>query len=111
MIFPSNKKRLVIKPFEQNSVYNIVVKLFQYHKSNTMKNFSLLLTILLFLTNLLNTHAQEVPDSTGFEGDHFSLEGAMDLFKNAQSIEEFEKQLNQEENHVNNLDLDKKWRN
>ncbi len=44
-------------------------------------------------------------DSTGLPGDHFSLQGALELFKNAASPEEFEKQLNTEENHVNNLDL------
>lgn len=45
-------------------------------------------------------------DSTGLPGDNFSLEGALELFKKSGSPEEFEKLLNQEENHVNNLDLD-----
>lgn len=45
-------------------------------------------------------------DSTGLPGDHFSLQGALELFKKANSIEEFEKLLNTESNHVNNLDLD-----
>ena len=44
-------------------------------------------------------------DSTGFDGDHFSLEGALELFKNAKSPEDFEKALNSEKNYVNNLDL------
>ena len=44
-------------------------------------------------------------DSTGLPGDHFSLEGALDLFKNAESPEAFEKALNTESNFVNNLDL------
>ncbi|MEW6469994.1 MAG: hypothetical protein AB1458_13785 [Bacteroidota bacterium] len=44
-------------------------------------------------------------DSTGLPGDHFSLEGALELFKKATSLEDFEKQLNSENNHVNNLDL------
>ncbi|MFM9909860.1 MAG: hypothetical protein ACKVOW_10950 [Chitinophagaceae bacterium] len=48
----------------------------------------------------------EVSDSTGLPGDHFSLEGALELFKKAGSIEEFEKLLNTEDNHVNNLDID-----
>lgn len=39
-------------------------------------------------------------------GDNFSLEGALELFKNSNSLEEFEKSLNQENNQVNNLDLD-----
>ncbi|MBK6933147.1 MAG: hypothetical protein IPH12_20645 [Saprospirales bacterium] len=55
----------------------------------------------------LSLHAQEVDpaDSTGLPGDHFSLEGAIELFKKATSPEDFEKLLNAEDNHVNNLDL------
>lgn len=45
------------------------------------------------------------PDSTGLPGDHFSLEGALELFKTSSSPEDFEKRLNQEDGHVNNLDL------
>lgn len=44
-------------------------------------------------------------DSTGLPGDHFTLQGALELFKKAASPEEFEKLLNTEDNHVNNLDL------
>ena len=53
------------------------------------------------------TFAQEenAADSTGLPGDHFSLEGALELFKKAESPEDFEKLLNTESNSVNNLDL------
>lgn len=44
-------------------------------------------------------------DSTGLPGDNFSLEGALEMFKNAGSPEEFEKMINTEDNKVNNLDL------
>jgi hypothetical protein len=44
-------------------------------------------------------------DSTGLPGDHFSLEGALELFKKSSSPEEFEKMINAEDNKVNNLDL------
>jgi hypothetical protein len=44
-------------------------------------------------------------DSTGMPGDHFSLEGALHLFKKAGNPEEFERLLNSEDNRVNNLDL------
>lgn len=44
-------------------------------------------------------------DSTGFAGDHFNLKDALSLFEKAESLEAFEKALNQEEHHVNNLDL------
>ena len=73
-----------------------------------MKNIrfsSLLLFCLLAIA--LPTKAQEANtvDSTGLPGDQFSLEGALELFKKAASPEEFEKLLNTESNHVNNLDL------
>jgi hypothetical protein len=45
-------------------------------------------------------------DSTGLPGDNFSLQGALDQFKQAASPEEFEKAINTEDNHINNLDLD-----
>ena len=44
-------------------------------------------------------------DSTGLPGDNFSLQGALEMFKKAASPEEFEKLLNEPDNHVNNLDL------
>lgn len=56
---------------------------------------------------LFSVHASKAQDadSTGLPGDNFSLEGALDLFSKANSPEEFEKMLNAEDNHVNNLDL------
>lgn len=44
-------------------------------------------------------------DSTGLPGDNFSLQGALEMFKKANSIEEFEKLINTQNNNVNNLDL------
>jgi hypothetical protein len=44
-------------------------------------------------------------DSTGLPGDNFSLQGALAMFQKATSPEDFEKMLNAEDNHVNNLDL------
>lgn len=48
---------------------------------------------------------QPVQDSTGLPGDNFSLQGALDLFRQADSPETFEKLLNSSGNKVNNLDL------
>lgn len=67
-------------------------------------------SLLAFLGAMLLSpclQAQEVDpaDSTGLPGDHFSLEGAVELFKKAASPEDFEKMLNNESNSVNNLDL------
>ncbi len=47
----------------------------------------------------------EQADSTGLPGDGFSLEAAIELFKTAESPEDFEKKLNAPDNKVNNLDL------
>jgi hypothetical protein len=69
-----------------------------------MKNL-FILTLLISLLIPVGVFSQSAPDSTGFAGDHFSLEGALDLFKKSDSPEEFEKKLNKEESYVNNLDL------
>ncbi len=44
-------------------------------------------------------------DSLGLPGDNFDLYGALEMFKNSNSPEEFEKALNSQNNGVNNLDL------
>ncbi len=62
---------------------------------------TLLITSLLFASSLF---AAEV-DSTGLEGDNLDLNAVMDLFKDSDSPEDFEKKLNTQSNHVNNLDL------
>ncbi|MFK7786487.1 MAG: hypothetical protein AB8B56_15305 [Crocinitomicaceae bacterium] len=48
--------------------------------------------------------AQEV-ESTGLEGDNLDLNGVLELFKESDDVEDFEKKLNTESNGVNNLDL------
>jgi hypothetical protein len=66
------------------------------------------LTLLLFSAVSFNfsLSAQTAEnDSTGMDGDNFSLETALAIFKKSSSIEEFEKLLNTESEHVNNLDL------
>ncbi|MBK8699709.1 MAG: hypothetical protein IPN29_09225 [Saprospiraceae bacterium] len=71
-----------------------------------MKTHHLLFALVLNATVLM---AQEQPvsgvDSTGVPGDNFSLQGALQLFKESESPEKFEEKLNKESQHVNNLDL------
>lgn len=59
--------------------------------------------VALVVSGWITSNAQvaepEVP------GDHFSLEGALELFKKSASPEEFEKMLNSPDSKVNNLDL------
>lgn len=64
-----------------------------------MKNSIL---VLLFVS--FTSFGQEATISNK-TGDNFSLEGALDILKKSNSIEEFEKLLNKEDNNVNNLDL------
>ena len=60
----------------------------------------------LFIAVGVMSAQQPGVDSTGLPGDQFSLQGALDLFRQSASPEAFEKALNSEDNHVNNLDLD-----
>jgi len=70
-----------------------------------MKKIPLLLSLTAaFLLNVYTSRCQDT-DSTGLPGDHFSLQGALEMFKKASSPEEFEKLINTESNNVNNLDL------
>lgn len=70
-----------------------------------MKKIPLLLCLIAGLAlNVGISHAQN-SDSTGLPGDHFSLQGALEMFKKAGSPEEFERLINTESNNVNNLDL------
>lgn len=53
----------------------------------------------------VTTSAKAQQDSTGMPGDNFSLQGALEMFKQASSPEEFEKLINSADKNVNNLDL------
>jgi hypothetical protein len=70
-----------------------------------MRTISLFVLALLTLGSQSWAQGESEADSTGLAGDHFSLEGAIELFKKANSPEEFEKLLNHEDSKVNNLDL------
>ncbi|MDB5256511.1 MAG: hypothetical protein JWM14_1206 [Chitinophagaceae bacterium] len=58
-----------------------------------------------FLTALFPFASFAQSDSLGMLGDQLDLYGVLDLFKNSDNLEEFEKKLNSEDNEVNNLDL------
>lgn len=66
---------------------------------------SILLLAAFFLTATTSFAQDTAPDSTGLLGDDFSLEGALQLFKKSDNLETFERELNKEDNYVNNLDL------
>jgi hypothetical protein len=67
--------------------------------------FNLAIAILIAVVSV-QAQGQPGVDSTGLPGDNFDLQGALQMFQNASSPEDFEKAINTEGNHVNNLDLD-----
>lgn len=70
-----------------------------------MKRLKLFSLALFFIVGTSQLIAQSEEGNSELLGDHFSLEGALDAFKNASSMENFEEQLNSEDKSVNNLDL------
>ena len=85
---------------------------------NTVVSHGMLLITMLISTvlpaqyNYDNQYYGEQNDqrysaASGLAGDNFSLEGALELFRQSSSPEAFEKALNDERNNVNNLDLDR----
>lgn len=69
---------------------------------NLSKNLILASLALLFSINVVQAQNAE---SSELPGEDLSLEGALELFKKADSPEAFEKMLNEEGSNVNNLDL------
>lgn len=59
----------------------------------------------LFFMSLPYSFSQTDQDSISNNADNFSLEAALAMFKQANSLEEFEKLINTENNAVHNLDL------
>ena len=70
-----------------------------------MKTHFILWLMLGLFSTTASAQDQTGVDSTGLPGDNFSLQGALQMFRQAASPEAFEKALNDESNHVNNLDL------
>lgn len=74
-----------------------------------MKSISMaLFSALMLATGMVtaqDTKQINLADSTGLPGDNFSLQGALAQFKEATSLEDFEKRINNKDNNVNNLDL------
>lgn len=66
-------------------------------------SISLVTVLSMTMANAQNT----AKDSTGFPGDNFSLQGALEMFQRSSSPEEFEKLINTKDKNVNNLDLNK----
>lgn len=88
-----------------------------YHKAHSVEDIAFLTTkpvkmrklifsSLLVFFCLQAVSAQYRDNRTGYEGDFFSLEGALELFQDARSLRDFERSLNTQDRWANNLDLD-----
>jgi hypothetical protein len=73
-------------------------------KSMQHRNRTIALGVMMALLTV-PIFAQQNIDEARVPGDNFSLSGALDLFKESESPEAFERKLNDESNKVNNLDL------
>ncbi len=62
--------------------------------------------VFAFLCSGMFAQSTEKMDSTGLPSDQFSFSGALALFKNSASPEDFENSINSAASNVNNLDLD-----
>lgn len=69
-----------------------------------MKTLNSIIITLSMLSSIQLVSQSEV-DSTGLLGDHFSLEGALEVFKTSENLEDFEAAINNKDNAINNLDL------
>jgi len=71
-----------------------------------MKKFSYLLVFALLLAGLRPLAAQDYPEEyLGLPGDNLNLYAVMSLFQESETLEGFEKSLNDPETMINNLDL------
>lgn len=70
-----------------------------------MKKPRVMMNVMLACLLLGVTATQAQQNSVEVPGDHFSLEGALELFKKSSSPEDFERKLNDPQSEVNNLDL------
>jgi hypothetical protein len=74
-----------------------------------MRTMGVKMVLVFFLmvgrTAVMAQYSDSYRDRQDVPGDDFSLEGALELFKQSASPEEFERKLNSSESKVNNLDL------
>ncbi|WP_281239042.1 hypothetical protein [Flavobacterium praedii] len=73
-----------------------------------MKNKILSIVALLSCIFSFSSFSQNSvePESLGLPGDNLNLYAVLDIFQKAETIESFEKSLNQADTKINNLDLD-----
>lgn len=84
--------------------FAIVSLFFNLNKMKKLIFTSILLAIIAGGTALKAQNQQE--ERLGLPGDNLNLYGVMKLFRESETLEAFEKALNDEKSKINNLDLD-----
>jgi hypothetical protein len=75
-----------------------------------MKKYIFTLFLIVAATGISARVNGQTPDYLGLPGDNLNLFAVMKLFQESQTLEVFERDLNNEEMHINNLDLDQDGR-
>lgn len=71
---------------------------------NSSNNFTYLAVLFLFGIKTVAQNPAK-PDSLGLPGDNLNLYAVMDAFRESETLEKFEKKINDKEAQINNLDL------
>jgi hypothetical protein len=71
-----------------------------------MKKYIFTLFLLVSATGISVRVNGQTPDYLGLPGDNLNLFAVLKLFQESQTLEIFERDLNNEDMHINNLDLD-----
>jgi len=71
-----------------------------------MKKLIIKSILALLIASATTVRAQDYPrEHLGLPGDNFNLYAVMDLFRNSETLEDFERSLNDPDSRINNLDL------
>ncbi len=94
--------------------HNLCIYTFEeqiFIKFKEMKKL-IITSVLAVLAAIMTTvSAQNYPkEYLGLPGDNLNLYAVMDLFRNSETLEEFERSLNDRDTRINNLDLNGDWR-
>jgi len=75
-------------------------------KPTEMKKLMLTSILAVLVASMTTVRAQNMQEEyLGLPGDNLNLYAVMDLFQNSETLEGFEKSLNEENSRINNLDL------
>ena len=71
-----------------------------------MKQFIITSVLAILIASVTSVRAQDYPEEyLGLPGDNLNLYAVMQLFQESETLEAFERNLNDENSHINNLDL------